>query len=237
MEQLAREAIRRAAKLVRKRRSKLLLRDLEFLEVALQVLRRQPGIHVRLPSHAERPFNAIDVYSAGGNFEFPTAGNKFLNVVTALFNGPGQVAVPDGWRAEIVELSAYVLGISDQRSQDVGSNAMFRVLKNGAPCLPYNNLLPTGSGLGGDFTPGGTPGGIGAVPRGVLAAGTRTQMRQSAIAVGIHLTAGDTLVLEMGVGTLAPPANYEYRYHGYLRGWMYPVRSDSDVGIESTLQD
>ncbi len=207
-----------------RRRRELLLRqrvgaveyDIRRLVTLLEeMLRNQPGINVRQPSHLAIPFNATPLYARAGPtvVAAPASGTDFAVVADLRFPHDGQVTVPPGYRAELTRVgqACYTPTIGG----DPFAAGRFRIRKNGVPLPPYENCFAAGTGN----TQAGTLGTVGAIYLGI------GYWINTGIPVSVHLVEGDTCQVDGGTDSSSSSA---LTIAVVAQGWMYPVRRDVD---------
>lgn len=208
---LAREKRAGFAQRERFKAEKDIRRRLFLLE---EMLRNQPGIHTRLPSHINPPFRAerftSEIYQTAINAT--TTNPAFLTVT---FNG--NVAVPAGYRCEIVEI-----WVASSVQAAIGT-------ENDPATTDTWSLLINGQGF---------PGCRGRAVAGWIFDNATTAShfpQPSALhfqqAASVHLEQGERAVLSVTNGSAA-----QHSVSARVSGWIYPVRAEGE-GIRATVSD
>lgn len=244
---------RRPGRIVRRRRrplsseEKALRRDLRTLDpkakqflIALEdMLRNQPGIHVRLPSHHAAPLNGRRFHNVLTDFllddgvliphfiDFPIRYDNHRHPHDSVPNtlGIGAEPVPEGYRAEVTDIQVWTLAANTaSQVYDSADISRYDIRVNGNSLPGWANVSVNSNyylafNLFGGFGTAGQNVNTG----GIQPAGT------------IHLRPGDTAELRVwNYGHTN--GNQPFFINVLVSGWLYPIRHDVD-SIAGTLAD
>ena len=207
-----------------------------------EMLRTQAGVHVRLPSHHAAPFRAqgFETYAS----EVPLTADSTEVVVDALddnqalvaaaftqgveFAGPGQVIVPQGYRAVITDVCVSIQGRFGTVAADLTpgwqTGCTWSLHKNKSailsrrrPTFTSQHIIPTGT---------------------VFEPPSDTNL----LSAPVNLGQGDSAFLTIeipatgGVAGRCPVSGWVGRGFAVVRGYVYPTRMD-EPSIRGTVVD
>ncbi len=199
-----------------------------------EMLRTQPGIHVRQPSHVAPPFRAfgfsmdrgVTAATLGTRVDLLTAGASPAVGTSRLEFLPGQAAVPNGYRAEITFVAVsfgQLHGSQDVTAFGGVQEPRWTLSVRGQAAPGCVNRFPTWAyDTQATAAPAFT---------GVLKG---PDLSHNLLTAPVHLVSDDwvtvdALVPDQGDGFV--PA-----FHTRVAGWLYPVRFD-EPGIGGTVID
>lgn len=212
---------RRAAKPARKPRLAEAIKEL------ICALRRQAGVHVRLPSHHQAPYRAsqwqfVDAFTAPATSGIGLASPpSILNIAftgegatTAGLPGPAlPEAFPEG-HLGVVSWVQFFVTAALNNVVDPGIDFRVSILKNELPVPGWERTRPGGA--------------LGMV---VAAAGGPFVVPGCPLLVPIHLAPGDVLQLRIENSSAAGVT-----FTAGIAGWMYPAHA-AEPSIFGTIVD